>query len=203
MSKEIPTRFLDLFERKSFAHIATVMPDGSPQVTPVWVDFDGTHVLVNSAKGRQKDLNIRRDERVAVEIQDPDDPYRYLLVRGVVEEITLEGAEDHIDKLSLRYMGVKYGLKSPNNPRVLYKIKPLHVTNSRGWASTMTNNQPVRNVIKVGSKVQIIEKQNQGTGILTEGIVARLLTKSPNHPHGIKVVLMGGKVGRVQNILSE
>jgi PPOX class probable F420-dependent enzyme len=131
MSSTIPTNFLDLFERKSFAHLATVMPNGSPQVSPVWVDFDGTFVLINSENGRQKDKNMRRDAHVAVEIHDPDDPYRYLLVRGKVEEITLSGASEHIDKLAMRYTGAKYAWRNPNSPRVLYKIRPMHVSTSR------------------------------------------------------------------------
>ena len=82
MANIIPEQYLDLFEKKSFANLATVMPDGSPQVTPVWVDFDGTHILVNSARGRQKDRNIRRNPAVALTLNDPRDPYRYIQVRG-------------------------------------------------------------------------------------------------------------------------
>jgi len=125
----IPERYLDLFEKRAFGHLATLMPDGSPQVTPVWVDFDGTHVLVNSARGRQKDRNMRRDPRVAIEIQDPDDPYRYVQIRGRVVEITEEGADPHIDKLAKKYRGLdRYPHRAPGEVRVLYKILPEHVS---------------------------------------------------------------------------
>lgn len=122
---QIPDQYLDLFEKKAFAHLATLMPDGSPQVTPVWIDYDGTHLLVNSAKGRQKDRNMRRDPRVAVSIQDPDDPYRYLQVRGEVAEITQEGADDQIDDRAQHYLGLdKYPHREEGEIRVIYKIKP-------------------------------------------------------------------------------
>jgi PPOX class probable F420-dependent enzyme len=121
----IPNDYLDLFAKKSFGHLATLMPDGSPQVTPVWVDYDGTYLLVNSAEGRQKDRNMERDKRVAISIQDPDDPYRYLQVRGRVAEITTEGADDHIDKQAQHYFGLEeYPYRAPGEVRKLYKIKP-------------------------------------------------------------------------------
>lgn len=78
----IPEAYLDLFAKRSFAHLATVMPDGSPQVTPIWVDYDGQHVLVNTARGRIKDRNMRPGVWVALAIMDADNPYRYLQVRG-------------------------------------------------------------------------------------------------------------------------
>src|SRR5206468_5313883 len=95
----IPREFLDLFAKATFAHLATLMPDGSPQVTPVWVDYDGRHILINSAAGRQKDLNMDKRRQVAIEIPDPDNPNRYLAVRGLVVEITEEGADAHLDRL--------------------------------------------------------------------------------------------------------
>lgn len=126
--KTLPQEYLDLFEKKSFGHLATLMPDGSPQVTPVWVDYDGSYLLVNSAEGRQKDLNMERDRRVAISIQDPDDPYRYLQVRGQVEEITTEGADDHIDHLANHYLGLEeYPHREPGEVRKVYKITPEHV----------------------------------------------------------------------------
>ncbi|HEX5732456.1 MAG TPA: PPOX class F420-dependent oxidoreductase [Blastocatellia bacterium] len=125
MADNIPEKYKDLFEKKAFAHLATVMPDGTPQVTPVWVDYDGSHVLVNSARGRRKDKNIERNPAVSLSIQDPDNPYRYLEVRGRVDEITEEGADEHIDKMAKKYMGVeKYPGRQPGERRVLYKIKP-------------------------------------------------------------------------------
>jgi PPOX class probable F420-dependent enzyme len=121
----IPERYLDLFEKRAFANLATLMPDGRPQVTPVWCDFDGNHVIVNSAKGRQKDRNMRRDKRVSLSILDPQNPYRYLEIRGTVEEITEEGAFEHIDKMAQKYLGrEKYPNLQPGEVRVMYKIKP-------------------------------------------------------------------------------
>ena len=129
MAASIPEKYQDLFEKKAFANLATVMPDGTPQVTPVWIDFDGNHVLVNSARGRQKDKNMERNPAVSLSIMDPDNPYRYLEVRGRVAEITEEGAEEHIDKMAKKYMGLdKYPLRSPGERRVLYKIEPEHTT---------------------------------------------------------------------------
>ncbi len=121
----IPEEYLDLFEKRAFAHLATLMEDGSPQVTPVWIDFDGTYILVNSARGRVKDRNMRRDPRVAIEIIDPDDPYRYFQVQGKVVEITEEGAADHIDKMAQKYMGKeRYPYHRPDESRVLYRVLP-------------------------------------------------------------------------------
>lgn len=124
----IPKKYQDLFQKRAFAHLATLMPDGSPQVTPVWVDYDGEFVLVNSARGRQKDRNMKRDGRVALSILDPDDPYRYLQVRGHVVEITEECADSHIDKMAKKYLGKdKYPNRRPGDVRLIYKIKPENV----------------------------------------------------------------------------
>jgi PPOX class probable F420-dependent enzyme len=132
MPETIPSEYLDLFQKRAFAVLATLMPDGSPQVTPVWCDFDGTHVLVNSARGRVKDRNMRRDPRVALAIMDPDNPYRYLEVRGRVVEITEDGAEAHIDRLAKKYLGVEtYPYRRPGEVRVLYKIRPERVSGLR------------------------------------------------------------------------
>lgn len=129
MAEVIPETYLDLFQKKAFAGLATLMPDGTPQVTPVWVDFDGTNILVNTARGRQKDKNIARNRSVALSIQDPDNPYRYLEVRGRVEEITEEGADQHIDRMAKKYMGVDtYPYRRPGEVRVLLKIKPKRVS---------------------------------------------------------------------------
>ena len=124
----IPEAYQDLFRKKAFAHLATVMPDGSPQVTPVWVDYDGTHILVNSAKGRVKDRNMSARPQVAVEILDPDNPYRYIAVRGIVVAITEEGAADHINHvLAPRYTGKPGAFGGGGEVRRLYKILPEHV----------------------------------------------------------------------------
>lgn len=125
MAAAIPENFKDLFTKKAFAHLATIMPNGRPQVTPVWCDFDGTYVRVNSARGRLKDKNMRRNSYVALSLQDPDNPYRYLEVRGKVVEITEEGADAHIDSLAKKYLGQdKYPFRQPGEVRVTYKIQP-------------------------------------------------------------------------------
>jgi PPOX class probable F420-dependent enzyme len=126
----IPEAFLDLLTtKKAFAHLATLMKDGSPQVSPVWIDFDGTYVIVNSALGRQKDKNMRAHDKVGLSIVDPANPYRYLGIRGRVAEITEEGADAHIDKMAMKYMGVaKYPYRrNASERRCLYKIEPLKV----------------------------------------------------------------------------
>jgi len=129
MSQAIPDKYKDLFQKRAFASLGTLMPDGRPQVTPVWIDFDGDHVIFNSARGRQKDKNVRRDPRVALAVIDPENPYRYLEIRGRVVEITEEGAADHINKMAKKYLGVdKYPYSQPGEVRVLYKIKPEHTT---------------------------------------------------------------------------
>jgi len=129
MADVIPEKYRDLFQKKAFCSLSTLMPDGSPQVTPVWCDFDGTHVIVNSAKGRRKDTNMRRDPRVSLAIIDPDNPYRYLEVRGRVDEITENGADAHIDKMAKKYIGMdKYPNRQPGEVRVLYKIKPERIS---------------------------------------------------------------------------
>jgi len=129
MTATIPEKFRDLLTKKTFAHLATIMPDGSPQVTPVWFDFDGTHVRINSAKGRVKDKNMRRNGRIALAIQDPENPYRYLAVRGRVEEITETGADAHIDSLARKYLGQdRYPYRQPGEVRVIYRIRPERVS---------------------------------------------------------------------------
>jgi PPOX class probable F420-dependent enzyme len=129
MSQAIPDKYRDLFTKRAFASLGTLMPDGSPQVTPVWCDSDGEHVIVNSAKGRQKDKNIRRDPRVALAVIDPDNPYRYLEIRGRVVEIIEHGADAHIDKMAKKYLGAdKYPYRQPGEVRVMYKIQPERVS---------------------------------------------------------------------------
>ena len=128
MAATIPQAFQDLFKKKAFASLATLMPDGSPQVTPVWVDYDGHHIRVNTAKGRVKDKNMRRAGKVALAIQDPDNPYRYLGVQGKVEEISEAGADAHIDSLAKKYLGKdQYPYRQQGEVRVLYKIRPDRV----------------------------------------------------------------------------
>jgi len=119
----IPDQYKDLFQKKAFAHLGTVMKDGSPQVTPIWFDYDGTHVRINSAKGRWKDKNMRNRPKVALSIPDPDNPYRYMQIRGTVTEVTENGADAHIDSLAKKYLGQdKYPYRQPGEERVIYKI---------------------------------------------------------------------------------
>ena len=129
MTASIPEKFRDLLTKKAFAHLATLMQDGSPQVTPVWFDYDGTHVRINSAKGRVKDKNMRRNGQVALAIQDPENPYRYLAVRGRVDEITETGADAHIDTLTKKYLGQdRYPYRQPGEVRVMYRIRADRVS---------------------------------------------------------------------------
>jgi len=122
----IPPAFLDLVTtKKAFANLATVMPNGSPQVTPVWFDFDGRYLRVNSARGRVKDKNMRRDPRVALSILDPDNPYRYLEIRGRVIKITEDGAVEHTNLLAKKYLGAERNpSRRPDQVRVVYVIEP-------------------------------------------------------------------------------
>jgi PPOX class probable F420-dependent enzyme len=129
MADKVPEQYKDLFTKVAFAHLATLMADGSPHVTPVWCDYDGTYIRINSAKGRVKDRNMRRNRKVALSIQDPDNPYRYLAARGEVAEITEQGADAHIDALAKKYLGKdKYPFRQPGEVRVIYKIRPDRVS---------------------------------------------------------------------------
>jgi PPOX class probable F420-dependent enzyme len=122
----IPETHRDLLtdEKKAFLFLATLMPTGTPQVTPVWFNTDGEYILLNSAKGRIKDHNMRARPHVALCIQDPLNPYRYLQIRGKVVSYTTSGADDHIDALAFKYQGVlKYPHRKPGEQRVLYKIQ--------------------------------------------------------------------------------
>ncbi len=128
MAATIPSQYMDLFNKPAFAALATLMPSGQPQVTPVWCDFAGGQVLVNTARGRQKDKNMRRDPRVTLTLIDPDNPYRYLEVRGRVVEATEQGADQHIDRMAKKYLGKdKYPFRAPGEVRVLYRIEPEQV----------------------------------------------------------------------------
>jgi PPOX class probable F420-dependent enzyme len=125
----IPDKFLDLFTKKAFAHLATLMPNGAPQVTPVWIDYDGAQVVFNTAEGRQKDKNLQRDGRVALSIIDPDNPYRYLEIRGRVSGRTTRGADAHIDKMAKKYLDKdQYPFRQPGEVRVIFTITPEHLT---------------------------------------------------------------------------
>lgn len=124
---KIPDRYQDLLQdsKRAFLYLATTMRDGTPQVTPVWFNVEGDLLVINSAKGRVKDRNMRRQPVVALCIQDPGDPYRYIQIRGRVVEITEDGAEEHINQLALKYTGqARFRKNDPAEIRVKYKIAP-------------------------------------------------------------------------------
>ena len=119
-----------LLQEKQIAQLATTMRDGSPQITPVWVDVepDGSHVLINSAEGRVKMRNVERDPRVAVSVVDAQNPYRFAIVRGTVVKRRHEGADEHIDALAKKYLGQeRYPMRRPDEQRVILRIKPRQV----------------------------------------------------------------------------
>jgi PPOX class probable F420-dependent enzyme len=122
----------EILEGKNFAHLVTLMRDGSPQVTPVWIDVEDGMILVNSAEGRVKTNNVKRDPRVAISIYDEADPYGGVVsVRGLVKEVTTAGADAHIDKMAKKYIGQdKYPWKQPGEQRVLLKIEPERVVHA-------------------------------------------------------------------------
>jgi PPOX class probable F420-dependent enzyme len=131
MLKLIPASHRDLLsdEVRAFAYLATQMADLSPQVTPVWFNVDGEHILVNTARGRAKERNMSQRPQVALAISDPADPYRYIQIRGRVEQVVEEGAREHIDALSKKYTGrERYTPRRPDEVRVIYKILPERVT---------------------------------------------------------------------------
>jgi PPOX class probable F420-dependent enzyme len=124
-------KYADLLgtETKALAHLGTVMRDGAPQVTPVWFDYDGKFFRVNSAMGRVKDRNMRRNSAVALSIVDPGNPYRYLGVLGRVVEITEQGGDAHIDSLAKKYLGKDtYPYRRSGETRVIYKIAPTRAS---------------------------------------------------------------------------
>ena len=122
--------YLDLLQqKKAFAGLATIMPDGTPQVTPVWFDYHGGRVRVNTAKGRVKARNLKPEAAVALSIMDPDNPYRYLQIRGRVASATETGADAHIDSLAKKYLGKdQYPFRQPGEVRVMYEIEPVSVS---------------------------------------------------------------------------
>jgi PPOX class probable F420-dependent enzyme len=121
---------IELLTSKALAHFATVMPDGSPHVSPVWIDYEDGLILVNTAEGRAKWRNVQRDPRVALSVANADDPYDMIAIQGRVVEMTHEGADAHIDKLSERYTGkTPYGRYRPT--RVVVKIRPERISRMR------------------------------------------------------------------------
>jgi PPOX class probable F420-dependent enzyme len=125
--KDFPPEFLDLLkdEVKAFLFLATTMSDGSPQVTPIWFNTDDEYILINTNEGRTKDRNMKARPKVAMVIQDPNDVYRYLGIRGEVVEHTPQGADEHINQLALKYDNEPWKYR-PGQKRIIYKIKPIH-----------------------------------------------------------------------------
>jgi|SRR5215831_1632183 len=113
---------------KNFAFISTLMPDGSPQVTPTWIDIEDNIILINTAEGRIKHKNISRDPRVAVSVTDRNNPYNMISIRGIAVQQTNQGADEHIDKLAKKYLGVdRYPMRSPDEKRIIVKIRPERI----------------------------------------------------------------------------
>jgi len=116
-----------LIDGKNLASVATLMPDGSPQVAPVWVEREGDIIVVNATTTRQRYRNLKRDPRVAVCLFDMDNIYTCVMIRGRATQITMEGAEEDIDRLSMKYNGRMYPDHSPERPRVIIRIVPERV----------------------------------------------------------------------------
>jgi PPOX class probable F420-dependent enzyme len=128
MTVQLTDKAKQLLDSKAFAHIATINADGSPQVSPVWIEHNGTHVIVNSEDKRLKVRNLRRDPSVSLSIQDPGNPYEYVEIRGKTVEITPEGGFEGIDRLAKKYMGVdKYPGNQPGDAHVQIKIAPTRI----------------------------------------------------------------------------
>jgi PPOX class probable F420-dependent enzyme len=130
---EIPAEAKHLLGGKNFAHVATLMADGAPQVSPVWIDEEDGLVVFNTVEGRLKPENLRRDDRVAISVVNPENPYENLLIRGRAVEMTHERADEHIDALAKRYLGVEeYPQRQPGEERVIVKIEPEKVQHQKG-----------------------------------------------------------------------
>jgi PPOX class probable F420-dependent enzyme len=128
MNESVPDTHLDLLQGPIYVQLASYMKSGAIQVNPVWCSYDGSHVWVNSAKGRVKDRNMRANPNVTVLAVDPENPYRWLEVRGMVDEITEEGADEHIDDLAELYLNQRpYPFRQDGEVRVIYKILPQRV----------------------------------------------------------------------------
>ena len=131
MTTKLPPDKAKLFQEPNFGFLATLQPDGSPQVSPVWVDYDGTHILVNTAEGRAKPRNVRKNPQVSIAISPKDNPYAFVQVRGKVIEVTPNGADAHIDKMAKKYLNKdKYPFRQPGEKRVIVKIAPEKIS---GW----------------------------------------------------------------------
>jgi PPOX class probable F420-dependent enzyme len=126
----IPDTHKDLLkdEKKAFAYLATMMENGTPQVTPIWFSYDGQYILLNSAAGRVKDRNMRKRPQVALSIVDPTNPYRYIQIRGKVVEFTEQGGREHINALNYKYNGNPNYVGAKDEVRIIYKVEPISVS---------------------------------------------------------------------------
>jgi PPOX class probable F420-dependent enzyme len=126
--KNFPQEYLDLLkdETKAFLFLATTMADCSPQVTPIWFNANDEYILINTNEGRIKDRNMKARPKVALVIQDPKTPYRYIQIRGEIAEHTTQGADEHINQLSLKYDNEPWKYRE-GQKRIIYKIKPTHI----------------------------------------------------------------------------
>lgn len=128
INREIDDSVIRLLTGKNFAFVATLMKDGTPQITPTWIDFDGNLILINTAEGRIKQKNVSRDSRVSISVVDHSNPYDMVTIRGKVIEQTTKGADDHIDKLAKRYLGLdSYPYRSSAEKRIILKVQPENV----------------------------------------------------------------------------
>jgi len=128
LTRKLTEGAIKLIDGKNFAYLATLLPDGSPHVTPMWVDHEGDMLLMNTAIGRIKQKNITRDPRVSITIVDSNNPYDRTIIHGRVVNQTEQGADAHIDKLAKKYTGAnKYQKTSPNEKRIIIKIEPLQI----------------------------------------------------------------------------
>lgn len=124
----IPNEYRDLIDRPILVSLATVQPDGQPQVHPVWADFDGTYVRLNTAEGRRKHLNMQERPKVTVLVTDPDNPFRWMEIRGTVTNVSTDGADAHIDKLAKDYIGADvYPGHTPDETRIICYVEPTRV----------------------------------------------------------------------------
>ena len=129
MAMQLDEKAKRLFTGKNFAHLGTIRKSGGPQVTPVWVDYDGSHILVNTEQKRAKVKNMKRDPRVTLSVLNQENPYEYIAISGRVVEITASGGAEHIDKMAQKYMGqAKYPLNRPGDVRVIVRIQPEQVS---------------------------------------------------------------------------
>jgi len=121
----LSTKAKELIDGRNFASVATLMQDGSPQVAPLWIDREGDTIILNTTRSRQRTKNVRRDRRVAITVFDQGNPYSNVSIRGKAIEITEEGAEEHIDRISMKYFGKPYPYedRTPKDPRVLIRVE--------------------------------------------------------------------------------